>query len=448
MGQDNLSKFKINREGPSSMKNYPKFGANNSGPGYGGVVIVTILVSLFVTTVTWFFLNGAIKTVSDKVGEVLNTGLEEVTQEGGTVADSDTRRVIVKEESAVISAVKRAQPSVVSIIATKDLQDFYQNRESLYNDPFFDYLFGEGNVTPEGNSSNGNGTGKATVGGGTGFFVSQDGMILTNKHVVADDTADYTVLDNSGQEYLAQVLARDPAQDIAIIKIEGSDFPIAELGESSALEPGQTVVAIGNSLGEYSNTVTKGVISGVGRSIMASDNGGVNGQIIENVIQTDAAINPGNSGGPLVNIEGQVIGINTAIDVSGQLIGFALPIDVAKEAVTMVKETGEITRPYLGVRYIPITPEVATSRGLAVDYGVLIAKGTQYGMEAVVPGSPAAKIGLKENDIVFEINDQKIDSEHDLSSTIKKKRVGESVRLKIMRDGKEQILNVTLEAQP
>ncbi len=219
-------------------------------------------------------------------------------------------------------------------------------------------------------------------------------------------------------------------------------MPVVELGDSDKLEVGQKVIAIGNALGQYQNSVTTGVVSGIGRIITASDFTGASNETLENVIQTDAAINPGNSGGPLVNIIGQVIGINTAVDLEGQLIGFAIPINMAKSAIKSVIEKGRVIRPMIGVRYIPITKDFAASNNLSVSEGAFVYGGK--GELAVIPGSPAAKAGIKEEDIITKVGDDKIDQNNSLAVLVQKYEVGEKVELTILRDGKETIIEVTL----
>jgi len=297
------------------------------------------------------------------------------------------------------------------------------------------------------------GTEKKEIGGGTGFIISKDGMILTNKHVVLDKEAEYTVFTNDGKSYPAKVLARDPLQDLAIIKIErekvvdkeGSftlkSFPVAKLGNSDKLQIGQTVIAIGNALGEFRNTVSVGVVSGLGRTITASGGGLV--ETLEDVIQTDAAINKGNSGGPLLNLEGEVIGINTAMVQEAQSIGFAIPINKAKKDIKQVKTLGKIVYPFLGVRYVLITKKIQKENNLPVDYGAWITKGSN-GEAAIFPGSAAEKAGLNENDIILEFNGEKITTDNSLAKIISKYNPGDRVTLKVLRAGKEKIFQVTL----
>jgi S1-C subfamily serine protease len=311
---------------------------------------------------------------------------------------------------------------VVSVDVTKDI-------EQLYFTPFGEFPF-ERRIE------------RKEIGGGTGFIISSDGMILTNKHVVLDKEADYTVLTNDGRKFPAEVLARDPVQDLAIIKIQANNLPVVKLGDSSNLQIGQTVIAIGNALGEFRNTVSVGVISGLGRTVTATGGGMV--ETLEDIIQTDAAINKGNSGGPLLNLKGEVIGINTAMAFGAENIGFAIPINKAKRAIEQVKTIGKIVYPFLGIRYVLITKEIQQEHNLPVDYGAWIVRGDRLGETAIFPGSAAEKAGLREGDILLEFNYEKITPENSLAKIILKYNPGDKVVLKILRNGKEKIVNVTL----
>ena len=286
------------------------------------------------------------------------------------------------------------------------------------------------------------GTEKRQIGAGTGFIVLPEGMVLTNKHVVATENAEYTVITNDGKEYSAKILAKDPVQDLAILKIEGDSFKPVKLGDSSSLQIGQTVIAIGNALGEFENTVSVGVISGLGRTITASGGGML--ETLEDVIQTDAAINQGNSGGPLLNLAGEVIGINTATVLGGENIGFAIPINLAQKDIQQIKTSGKISYPFLGVRYVIITPEIAKKENLPTDQGALVIKGDKPGEPAVTPNSPADKSGLKENDIILEFQEEKITPKNSLAKIISKYNPGDKVLLKILRTGKEITVEVIL----
>lgn len=349
--------------------------------------------------------------------------------------------ITIAENSGVIDVVKKASPAVVSIIISKDLSKISGYGVSPYGLSPFDQLFGfnrQGQQTPQEPNVQ-------KIGAGSGFFVSKDGLILTNKHVVSDSAASYTVLTSDGKSYDAKVLSTDPINDIALVKIEITNAPTLELSNSDNLDIGQAVIAIGNSLGQYSNTVTTGVVSGIGRSITAGGTDGAGFEQLEGVIQTDAAINPGNSGGPLLNMVGQVIGINTAIDQEGQSVGFAIPSNDARKDLDSFKKTGKITRPFLGVRYLLITPDVAKRQKLAKDYGALVQRGDGSGEAAVIPGSPAAKGGIVENDIILEVNGKRIDEEHTLAGALRTFFVGDVVTLKIYRAGEEKTVQVTLE---
>ena len=355
------------------------------------------------------------------------------------------QKVTVEEESASTDVVKQVSPSVVSIIITKDLSKIYSMTGPQPFDDFFNqfgfpfnFFFNEQPQQPAPE-------GKQEVGGGTGFVINQQsGLILTNRHVVTDTEAEYTVLTNEGQRYEATVVARDAVNDMALVQIQDKNLPAVRLGDSDSVQIGQTVIAIGNALGEYRNTVTKGVISGIGRNVVAGDNRGSSEQL-EGVFQTDAAINPGNSGGPLVNLQGEVIGINTAINSQGQLIGFAIPSNEAKRIVASYEQYGRIVRPYLGIRYVLVTPQLARVNDLEVDYGALLVRGETAQELAVVPSSPADKAGLTENDIILEVDGQKIDQEHSLVKSLAKYQPGDSVKLTVYSQGETKDVTVTLD---
>jgi S1-C subfamily serine protease len=354
----------------------------------------------------------------------------------------------LQEESAIVQAIERSQDAVVSVIVTKDLpiiERYYQNGVSPFdnffgNDPFFNpFQF----RAPQYRQ---NGTEEQEVGGGTAFFITQDGLLLTNKHVVNDEDATYTVLLNNEQKLEATVVARDPSNDIALLKVDGDNFTSLDLSLESPLL-GQTTIAIGNALAEFRNTVSTGVISGLKRSIDARGRLGSPIQHLDSIIQTDAAINQGNSGGPLLNLKGQVIGMNTAVAADAQNIGFAIPSADLQRAIESYQINGKIVKTFLGVRYIPVTKELKEKNNLQYDYGVLVARGEDATDLAVIPGSPADKAGLLENDIILEIDDQKIEGSFFLSKEIQRRSAGESIELLISRKGSEQVLNVTLQQQ-
>ncbi len=343
----------------------------------------------------------------------------------------------IEYEQAIIDTVKSASPSVVSIIISKNLPVYEQQFINPFGDiPGFNFQI------PQYVQK---GTQKQEVGAGSGFIISEDGLVLTNKHVVVDKEAEYTVLTNDGKKYSAKVLALDPVQDLAVVKIKDSQkFPAIKIGDSANIQIGQGAIAIGNALGEFRNTVSVGVISGLGRTISASGEQGGSVETLEDVIQTDAAINLGNSGGPLLNLRGEVIGINTATAQGAQAIGFAIPINIAKRDIDQVVKTNTIVYPFLGVRYILVDDQVKQKYHLSVDYGAYLVKGNK-GESVVVAGSPAEKAGLKEGDVILELNGEKITTGNSMSKIILKYKPGDSVTVKVLRDGKEIILNVILD---
>lgn len=331
---------------------------------------------------------------------------------------------MLEMEKQTIQAVKKVAPAVVSIVISKFLPKIKQNPPS----PFAPFGF----QMPEA-PSNGQGE-KVKVGGGSGFIVHPDGLILTNKHVVFDPQAEYAVITSDEKEYTGHVISRDPINDIAVVKITaGVKMPYVHLGNSSKIELGQTVLAIGNALGLFSNTVSRGIVSGLGRKISASMGQGGQVENLRDVIQTDVAINQGNSGGPLINLDGEVIGINTAIIFGAQNIGFAIPINWAKSDLEDLIKFGRIIHPYIGLRYITLNPALQKKYTLPVDYGALVMKDHIPGAEAVVPGSPADKAGIKENDIVLEINGEKVSEKNELADFIQKLNVGDSMELTVLR---------------
>ncbi len=350
----------------------------------------------------------------------------------------------VDYEEAVIKAVEESTPSVVSIIISKNLPVI----EQCPYDPF-------ANLPPEMKQFFGGGfefsqpcqkgTKLEKVGGGSGFIVSSDGLILTNKHVVTDTKAEYTVITYDGKKYDAEVLARDPTQDLAIIKINATGLKQAKLGDSDSIKLGQTAIAIGYSLGEFSNTVSVGVISGLSRTITASGKN-FGAETIQGVIQTDAAINPGNSGGPLLNLKGEVIGVNTAVASGAENVGFAIPINQAKRDIQSVKTSGTIKVPYLGVRYITITADLAASEKLPVSDGALVKSDGKT--DAVLSNSPAAKAGIKAGDIIVELNGEKLTTEKTLGSIIQKYNIGDALTVKVRRGDAALEFKVALEERP
>lgn len=336
------------------------------------------------------------------------------------------------EDQLVVNIIKKTIPSVVSISIVKSINEEIKKKYSPLN--FFH--FPESKITHKH---------KVHIGGGSGFFVSKDGLILTNRHVVIDPNAEYTVITSNNKRYRARVLARDEINDIAIIKVEGGGFQSLKMGDSGNIDLGQTVLAIGNALGQFQNTVSRGVISGLARFIFATAAPDEAMQNLRGLVQTDAAINPGNSGGPLIDLTGRVIGINAAIVWGAQNIGFSIPINNAKKDLDDLIKFGRIRQPFLGVRYIQITKESQDFKKMPVDYGALVMKEHLPGDVAIVSGSPAEKAGLKEGDIILEYNGKKITEKDTLQDFIQKSQIGEIIPLKIMRNKKEKILKVKLE---
>lgn len=349
------------------------------------------------------------------------------------------KQKIIQEDSAVIDVVKKASPAVVSIVISKDVPKIQSRRgiPDFFGSPF-EFYFGQGEDQESGSE-------KLQIGGGTGFLITEDGMIVTNRHVVEDSNATYTVVTNDNQSHDAKIMAVDPVNDIAIIKIEGEKYPTLSLGNSDNIQIGQTVIAIGNSLGEFSNTVSRGIISGLRRNVTAGNGLGTE-ERLNNIIQTDAAINPGNSGGPLLDIDGRVIGINVAIAQGAQNIGFAIPASQVERVVTQVKTTGKISTPFIGLRYISVDSTLQKANNLPYEYGVLIVRGDRITDFAVIPGSPADKAGIVENDIILEIDGKKLDrKENTLAQIVASHNVGDEITLKVWHRGEIKDVQVTLE---
>jgi serine protease Do len=384
-------------------------------PATSGISTRTLIAIILISLVA-----GVAGGVYGAFGLAKNEAVQKFFSKTGSPA-SFNQNLVVDEESATTEVVKLAGPAVVSIVVTKDLSQAPQ-----FN------LFGFAQDGPD----------IRQVGAGTGFFVNSNGTILTNKHVVSDANASYTVITNDGKSYDAKVLSRDPVSDLAIIKIEISNAPALQFADSSKIELGQHVVAIGNSLGQYQNTVTAGIVSGIGRSIIAG--GRASAEELEGVIQTDAAINPGNSGGPLLNLAGQVIGINTAVDTQGQSVGFAISANDAKVALASYEKNGKITRPYLGVRYMIISEAMAKEQDLPRSSGALLLRGRSVTDFAVLPGSPADRAGLLENDIILQIDGKDVNEKTTLSGLLKDYQPGDQINLKVFSKGEEKTVTVTL----
>jgi len=346
-----------------------------------------------------------------------------------TTTDKNTKtsQQIILNESQLISEIsKNVGPSVVSInVTSKSSQlDF----------------FGFSQPTQQESA-------------GTGFILNAEGIIITNRHVVPSEASKVSVTLSDGTELdNVSVIGRtnegDPL-DVAFLKVNDKRdktlVPV-KMGDSSKMQVGDKVIAIGNALGQFQNTVTAGIISGHGRSIQASDGSIANSETLEDLFQTDAAINQGNSGGPLVNVNGEVVGINTALAGNAQNIGFAIPLNDVKGLITSVLKEGKLLRPYLGVRYVLVTDDYAYQYNLSVKRGAYIAPA--QGQSSIISGSPADKAGLKEKDIIVKVNDTNIDENNSLTGILGRLSVGDTVSLSVVRDGKNITIKATLEAAP
>lgn len=343
--------------------------------------------------------------------QLFSTLFQETETTSRPAVANDGNKIITSEEESIAGVVEKVSPSVVSILTTSQTVSPYGVAEEQ--------------------------------GAGTGIIVGKDGYVMTNKHVVNGTNTVSVVLTDGTTYDKVKVLGADPLNDVAFLKIPNvSNLPTAELGDSTSIRVGQKVVAIGNSLGQYQNTVTSGIISGTGRPVSAQA-----GESVENLtdlIQTDAAINPGNSGGPLLNLSGQVIGINTAIIENAQGIGFAIPIGATKGMLKGVLAGGGVERAYLGVNYLSITADVASHYQLPVKKGAYVFSTTNQ--SAVIPNGPAAKAGIQDKDIITKVGDIEIGDKGGMASLISEYAPGDTVELTVLRGGQTVKLKVTLTA--
>jgi serine protease Do len=339
---------------------------------------------------------------------------------------------MIRKKSPIVEIAKKVCPAVITIVASRDLPQI---------DEFYFLPMGREKVALPKKVA---GTQKTKIGGGSGFIVSRDGYILTCNHVVEDHEAEYTVIVDPDHKYTAKVLAKDPLVDMAILKISGHTHPFLKLANSDRVELGESVLAVGNPLGEFEDTLSLGIVSGLSRKITAYNGFDAKATNLRGLIQTDAAINPGNSGGPLVNMDGEVIGINTAMIMGAENIGFALPINYIKEDLREVKNGGKIKRPYLGVKYLLLNPEISKANKLPVEYGALVAR-EMFGEPAVAKDSSADLAGIKEYDIILEINGEKITDENTLSDCLSKCLIGQEISILLLRTGKEKLIKTILK---
>jgi serine protease Do len=332
---------------------------------------------------------------------------------------NQTRQTVVQEGEVIADVAQKVSPSVVSIIT---------EQQSQVSSGYF------GSRTRKSQAA------------GTGLVIDSNGLILTNKHVVPEGITALSVVMNDGVKYNdVEVVGRDPLNDIAVIKVKNpKNFTKAALGDSDRVRIGQKVIAIGNALGQFQNTVTSGIISGMGRPVEAGDEGNQTTEQLTNLFQTDAAINSGNSGGPLLNYSGEVIGINTAVAADAENIGFAIPINEAKGIISSVVETGKFSRPFLGVKFVTLDPSIARELKLDITDGAYIS--TEG--DSIVAGSPAEKAGVKPGDVITKVNNTKLSARNQLTSVISRFRVGQEVTLTIMRSGEELKLKAILSEAP
>jgi serine protease Do len=358
---------------------------------YAGLILFSFVAAFFGS---WLFLA---------TGIVSQNTLDNIAQ--------NRTNIVVQEGELVADIAEEVAPSVVSIAA--------ESRSSAS-------LFGQ-----------------ATQSAGSGIIISKDGYVLTNRHVIAGDTTSIEIVTSDGTVYDdVEVIGSDPLNDLGFLKINGVDnLKPAEIGDSHGVNVGQKVIAIGNALGQYQNTVTSGIISGIGRPVQASDGEGEI-ELLNNLFQTDAAINPGNSGGPLLNLDGQVIGVNTAIAEEAEGIGFAIPIGAAKGLMKTVTESGKVSRAYLGVQYRSVTPALAKELGISVREGAYLAASDSG--SAVVKGSPADTAGLKNNDVITKVNGKTVNERSGLALLLAEYTPGDEVTLTVLRGGDEIEIKVTL----
>lgn len=357
-----------------------------------------------------------------------NSATESATQANNQVTAQSSA---IAASNPIAAIVKEVGPAVVRIDSSRTVKN---PQAEMFNDPFFRNFFGsQGPQMPDT---------RVQRGMGSGFIINNNGTILTNAHVVAG-AEKVTVTLKDGRTFEGRVMGRDSVTDVAVVKVDAQNLPVVKVGDSQALQPGETAIAIGNPLG-LDNTVTEGIISATGRS---SGQVGIPDQRV-NFIQTDAAINPGNSGGPLLNQRGEVIGINTAIIQGAQGLGFAIPINTAQRISDQLIASGKVEHPFLGIQMATLTPEVKQeinsnpNSGLSVsdDQGVLVIR--------VVPDSPADRAGLRAGDVISQIDGQAVKDADALQQVVESSQVGTNLQLALKRNGQEMNLAVKAGAYP
>jgi serine protease Do len=358
-----------------------------------------------------------------------------IAHQGDTPDITQQKTVLTSQAALVSSIAKTVGQSVVSVNVTAQAQ-----ASASPFDSFFGY---------------GGGGSQTEQSAGTGMILTSSGLIMTNRHVVPAGTTDVSVTLSDGTVFNnVKVVGRtndNSSLDVAFLQIQdtkGKKLTPVSLGDSSKVNVGDPVVAIGNALGQFQNTVTSGIISGHGRSVQASDSTGSSSENLSDLFQTDAAINEGNSGGPLVDLGGNVIGMNTAVASDSQNIGFAIPINDLTGLINSVEQSGKLQQPYLGVVYVPITNDVKETFNLTVDQGAYIPKEIQIGEQTIIPGGPADKAGVKPGDVITKIEGKAVNQTTSITSLIDKHKVGDKVTLTIVRGSKTLTLDVTLGSAP
>ena len=337
---------------------------------------------------------------------------EPMAQQAGTAAQVDPEIVRVVEENAVTAAVQEVSPAVVTITP--------RGRDGAF---VFESV-------------------------GSGVIYDPDGWVVTNRHVVCNAES-LAVQLADGARYAGTVIGLDTLTDLAIVKIDGKDLPAVDLGNSGTLQVGQHAIAIGSPLGTFTNSVTAGVVSALGRSIDVDDRCGETGvESLRNLIQTDAAINPGNSGGALVDAGGTLIGINTAIAGDAQGIGFAIPVNLARPIMLQAIEGEALSRPWMGIYFTALTPVLQEQRGLVLGYGALVEEPADLVASAVFPGSPAEQAGLRNGDIITHVDAVRVDGDHPLDEILTQYRPRETVNLRVLRGDELLDLSLTLGDRP